>query len=92
MKKIIKGRPCYYPRETAWVDGCPTVVRTNYLGRGEDIERRLAEWLGRAEGGRGAGLRGGGSGAAAGTRARRVGGDRPSTPGPALGGEHRWAS
>src|SRR5919109_3825221 len=42
-KKIIKGRPYYYLRETAWVEGRPKVVRTTYLGRAEDIERRLAE-------------------------------------------------
>jgi transposase len=45
-KKIIKGRPYYYLRETAWVEGRPKVVRTIYLGRAEDIERRLAEGLG----------------------------------------------
>jgi transposase len=45
-KKIIKGRPYYYLRETAWVEGRPKVVRTRYLGRAEDIERRLAEGLG----------------------------------------------
>jgi transposase len=45
-KKIIKGRPYYYLRETAWVGGRPKVVRTTYLGRAEDIERRLAEGLG----------------------------------------------
>lgn len=42
-KKIINGRPYYYLRETAWVEGRPKVVRTTYLGRAEDIERRLAE-------------------------------------------------
>jgi transposase len=42
-KKIIRGRPYYYLRETAWVEGRPKVVRTTYLGRAEDIERRLAE-------------------------------------------------
>ena len=42
-KKIIAGRPYYYLRETAWVDGRPKVVKTTYLGRAEDIERRLAE-------------------------------------------------
>jgi transposase len=45
-KKIIKGRPYYYLRETAWVEGRPKVVRTTYLGRAEDIQRRLAEGLG----------------------------------------------
>lgn len=42
-KKIINGRPYYYLRESAWVEGRPKVVRTTYLGRAEDIERRLAE-------------------------------------------------
>jgi transposase len=42
-KKVINGRPYYYLRESAWVDGRPKVVRTTYLGRAEDIERRLAE-------------------------------------------------
>lgn len=45
-KKIIHGRPYYYLRETAWVEGRPKVVRTTYLGRAEDIERRLAEGSG----------------------------------------------
>jgi transposase len=45
-KKIINGRPYYYLRESAWVEGRPKVVRTTYLGRAEDIERRLAEGLG----------------------------------------------
>ena len=42
-RKLINGRPYYYLRETAWVDGRPKVVKTKYLGRAEDIERRLAE-------------------------------------------------
>lgn len=41
-KKIINGRPYYYLRESAWVDGRPKIVKTTYLGRAEDIERRLA--------------------------------------------------
>lgn len=41
-KKIVNGRPYYYLRETAWVDGRSKVVRTVYLGRAEDIELRLA--------------------------------------------------
>ncbi len=45
-KKLINGRPYYYLRESAWVDGRPKVVRTRYLGRAEDIERRLAEGSG----------------------------------------------
>jgi hypothetical protein len=36
-KKIIKGRPYYYLRETAWVEGRPKVVRTTYLGHAEEI-------------------------------------------------------
>jgi transposase len=42
-KKIINGRPYYYLRETARVGGRSRVVRTVYLGRAEDIERRLTE-------------------------------------------------
>jgi transposase len=42
-KKIINGRPYYYLRETARVGGRSKVVRTVYLGRAEDIERRLVE-------------------------------------------------
>jgi transposase len=41
-KKVINGRPYYYLRETARVGGRSRVVRTVYLGRAEDIERRLA--------------------------------------------------
>src|SRR5580698_4576003 len=42
-KKLIKGRAYYYLRETARVGGRSRVVRTQYLGRVEDIERRLTE-------------------------------------------------
>jgi transposase len=42
-KKLINGRPYYYLRETARVGGRSKVVRTVYLGRAEDIERRLTE-------------------------------------------------
>lgn len=42
-KKMISGRAYYYLRETAWVGGRSKVVRTVYLGRAEDIERRLVE-------------------------------------------------
>jgi transposase len=42
-KKVINGRPYYYLRESAWVGGRPRIVKTTYLGRAEDIERRLAE-------------------------------------------------
>jgi len=45
-KKIISGRPYYYLRETAWVEGRPKVVKTTYLGRAEEIERRLAAGAG----------------------------------------------
>jgi transposase len=42
-KKVVNGRPYYYLRETARVGGRPKVVRQVYLGRAEDIERRLRE-------------------------------------------------
>src|ERR671923_212044 len=42
-KKVINGRPYYYLRETARVGGRSKVVRQVYLGRAEDIERRLSE-------------------------------------------------
>lgn len=42
-KKLINGRPYYYLRETARVGGRSKVVRQVYLGRAEDIERRLSE-------------------------------------------------
>jgi transposase len=42
-KKVINGRPYYYLRETARVGGRSKVVRQVYLGRAEDIERRLVE-------------------------------------------------
>jgi transposase len=42
-KKVINGRPYYYLRETARVGGRSKVVRQVYLGRAEDIERRLAQ-------------------------------------------------
>jgi transposase len=41
-KKIVNGRPYYYLRETARVGGRVKVVRQVYLGRAEDLERRLA--------------------------------------------------
>ena len=41
-KKVVNGRPYYYLRETARVDGRVKVVRQVYLGRAEDIEQRLA--------------------------------------------------
>ncbi len=42
-KKMISGRAYYYLRETAWVEGRSRVVRTKYLGRVEEIERRLEQ-------------------------------------------------
>ena len=42
-KKVVNGRPYYYLRETARVGGRVKVVRQVYLGRAEDIERRLEE-------------------------------------------------
>jgi transposase len=42
-KKVISGQAYYYLRETAWVQGRSKVVRTKYLGRVEDIERRLEQ-------------------------------------------------
>ena len=42
-KKVINGRPYYYLRETARVGGRSKVVRQVYLGRAEDIERRVGE-------------------------------------------------
>lgn len=41
-KKIVNGRPYYYLRETARVGGRVKVVRQVYLGRAEDLERRLS--------------------------------------------------
>jgi transposase len=40
-KKVVNGRPYYYLRETARVEGRVKVVRQVYLGRAEDIEQRL---------------------------------------------------
>src|SRR6516165_4766447 len=42
-KKVVNGRPYWYLRETARVGGRVKVVRQVYLGRAEDIERRLEE-------------------------------------------------
>jgi transposase len=42
-KKVINGRPYYYLRETARVGERVKVVRQVYLGRAEDLERRLEE-------------------------------------------------
>jgi transposase len=40
-KKMINGRPYYYLRETARVDGRSKVVKTTYLGRAEDLLAKL---------------------------------------------------
>lgn len=42
-KKVVNGRPYYYLRETARVGGRVKVVRQVYLGRAEDLERRLEQ-------------------------------------------------
>src|SRR5919109_630135 len=42
-KKVVNGRPYYYLRETARVGRRVKVVRQVYLGRAEDLERRLEE-------------------------------------------------
>jgi len=42
-KKVVNGRPYYYRRETARVGGRVKVVRQVYLGRAEDLERRLEQ-------------------------------------------------
>lgn len=39
---MVNGRPYYYLRETARVEGRVKVVRQVYLGRAEDLEQRLA--------------------------------------------------
>ena len=44
--KIINGRPYLYLRETARVGGRSRVVKTTYLGRPDDVARRLAEGAG----------------------------------------------
>jgi transposase len=41
-KKVVNGRPYYYLRETARVEGRVKVVRQVYLGRAEDLEQRLS--------------------------------------------------
>jgi hypothetical protein len=47
-RKLVSGRPDYYLRETARVGGRLKVMRSVYLGRAQDIERRLSG-SGRAE-------------------------------------------
>src|SRR5712691_10917325 len=44
--KIINGRPYLYLRETARVGGRSKVVKTTYLGKPEDLARRLREGAG----------------------------------------------
>ncbi len=44
--KIINGRPYLYLRETARVGGRSKVVKTVYLGKPEDLARRLREGAG----------------------------------------------
>jgi hypothetical protein len=36
-KKVIHGKPYYYLRETARVDGKPKVVRNEYIGTADDL-------------------------------------------------------
>jgi len=40
-KKVISGRPYWYLREMAWVDGKPKMVSERYLGSAADIAARL---------------------------------------------------
>ena len=40
-KKVISGRPYWYLREMAWVDGKPTMVSERYLGSAVDIAAAL---------------------------------------------------
>jgi len=42
-KKVIKGRPYYYARECKRVNGKPKIVWQKYLGRAEDIIKRMTE-------------------------------------------------
>ena len=44
--KIINGRPYLYLRETARVGGRSKVVKTTYLGKPEELARRLTEGAG----------------------------------------------
>jgi len=44
--KVINGRPYLYLRETARVGGRSKVVKTTYLGKPEDLARRLREGAG----------------------------------------------
>lgn len=40
-KKIVRGKPYYYLRESRRVNGKPKIVRTIYLGSAESIKERL---------------------------------------------------
>jgi hypothetical protein len=40
-KKVINGRPYWYLREMAWVDGKPKMVAERYLGSAADITAAL---------------------------------------------------
>src|SRR5438445_10974438 len=44
--KVINGRPYLYLRETARVGGRSKVVKTTYLGKPEELARRLREGAG----------------------------------------------
>ena len=41
-KKIIRGKPYYYARESARVDGKPKIIRQKYLGKADDIISALS--------------------------------------------------
>src|SRR6187431_2250609 len=40
-KKVISGKPYYYLREMAWVDGKPKMVSERYLGSVADIVKAM---------------------------------------------------
>ena len=40
-KKVISGKPYWYLREMAWVDGKPKMVSERYLGSAADIAAAL---------------------------------------------------
>ena len=40
-KKVISGKPYWYLREMAWVEGKPTMVLERYLGSAADIAALL---------------------------------------------------
>jgi transposase len=43
VRKVIRGHAYYYLVQTAWVNGRSRYVRQRYLGRADDILRRLEE-------------------------------------------------